>query len=86
VICCPAAANGFACRPLGDPGHTATDGQTKTTIVEQAKRIVAIATVIFYQDSDYPNRGIVRLYGHRWNMNNHRGDIAAWVDITNQLQ
>jgi hypothetical protein len=145
---------------LEHPGHTATDGQTKTEVVEQAKRIVAIArfqqatagyllmsckdrddppyqgavymnfalpagtradeyfqtvaaaivargwneglqpnqhlygktlskdgvTVIFYQDSDYPNRGIARLYGQCWNMNNHRGDIAAWVDITDQLQ
>jgi hypothetical protein len=142
------------------PGHTATDGQTKTEVVEQTKHIVAIARLrqatagyllmsckdrddppyqgvvylsftlpadaradkyfqtitdamvaggwnvglpanqhlygktlskegviaILYRDSDYPNRGIGRLYGQCRNMNNHRGDTTAWVDITDQLQ
>ncbi|MGH7226301.1 MAG: hypothetical protein ACRELF_24055 [Gemmataceae bacterium] len=145
---------------LDHPRHIATDDQTKTEVVEQAKHIVAIArlqkptagyllmscrdhddppyqgaifmnftlptdarahsyfqaiaaamvargwnqglppnqhvngkalskdgvTAILYQDSDYPNRGIARLYGQCRNMNNHRGDPTAWVDITDQLQ
>lgn len=146
--------------PLEHPGRTATDSQTKTEIVGQAKHIVAIArlqqatagyllmscknrdgppyqgavymnfalpadaraneyfqtvadtmlargwnaglapnqhlygktlskdgvTAILYQDSDYSNRGIARIYGQCRNINNHRGDTAAWVDITDQLQ
>jgi hypothetical protein len=145
---------------LEHPGRTATDEQTKTEVVEQAKHVVAIArlqqttagyllmscknrddppyqgvvymnftlpadaradkyfqtiadtmvargwnaglppnqhlygkilsrngvTAILYQDSDYPNRGIARLYGQCRNMNNHRGDTTAWVDITDQLR
>jgi hypothetical protein len=145
---------------LEHPDRTATDGQTKTEVVEQAKHIVAIArfqqptagylllscknrddppyqgavymnftlpadaradeyfqtiaaamagrgwieglppnqhlygktlskdgvTAILYRDSDYSNRGIARLYGQCRNMNNHRGDTTAWVDITDQLQ
>jgi hypothetical protein len=145
---------------LEHPGRTATDGQTKTEVVEQAKHIVAIGrlqqptagyllmscknrddppyqgavymnftlpadagadqyfrtiaaamvargwneglppnqhlngktlskdgvTAVLYQDNDYPNRGIARLYGQCRDMNNHRGDTTAWVDITGQLQ
>lgn len=145
---------------LEHPGRTATDVQTKTEVVEQARHIVAIAglqqptagyllmsckdrndppyqgvvymnftlpadaradkyfqtiadamvargwdaglplnqylygkslskdgvTAILYQDSDNPNRGIGRLYGQCRNMDNHRGDTTAWVDITSQLQ
>jgi hypothetical protein len=145
---------------LEHPGLTATDGQTKTEVVEQAKHIVAIArlqrptagyllmscknrddppyqgavymnftlpvdaradkyfqtvaeamvadgwtaglppnqhlsgktlskdgvTAILYHDTDYPNRGVARVYGQCRNMNNHRGDTTAWVDITDQLQ
>jgi hypothetical protein len=145
---------------LEHPDRSATDSQTKTEVVEQAKHIVAIArlqratagylrmscknrddppyqgviymnftlpanagareylqtiaaamaargwnqglppnqhlngktlskdgvTAILYQDSDYPDRGIARLYGQCRNMNNHRGDTTGWVDITDQLQ
>ena len=144
---------------LEHPSHTATDGQTKTEVVEQARLIVATAalqnatagyllmsckdrddppyqgavymnfalpadagadeyfrtiaaamiahgwterlppsqhlfgktlsrdgvTAILYQDSDSPNHGIARIYGQCDNMNNHRGDATAWVDITDQL-
>jgi hypothetical protein len=141
-------------------GRTATDGQTKTEVIEQTKHIVAIARLqhatagyllmsckdrddppyqgvvymnftlpddarpdtyfqtiadamvargwnmglppnqhlygktlskdgviaILYRDSDYPNRGIGRLYGQCRNIDNHRGDTTAWADITDQLQ
>jgi hypothetical protein len=43
-------------------------------------------TAILYRDSDHPDRGIARIYGQCRNMNNHRGDTTAWVDITNQLK
>jgi hypothetical protein len=42
-------------------------------------------TAILYQDGDSPNHGIARIYGQCDNMNNHRGDATAWVDITDQL-
>jgi hypothetical protein len=145
---------------LEHPGRTATDGQTETEVVEQARHIVAIArlqratagyllmscknrddppyqgaiymnftlpadpradqrfqtiaaamvahgwkeglppnqhlngktlskdgvTAILYPDSDDPNRGIARVYGQCRDMNNHRGEATAWVDITGRLR
>jgi hypothetical protein len=144
---------------LGHPSRTATDDQTKTEVVEQARLIVAIAalqnatagylfmsckdrddppyqgavymnfalpadagtdeyfrtiaaamvaqgwterlpanqylfgktmskdgvTAILYQDSDSPKRGVARIYGQCRDMNDHRGDSNAWIDITGQL-
>jgi hypothetical protein len=141
------------------PSHTAADDQTKAEVVEQARRIVAIAalqnvtagyllmsckdredppyqgavyldfalpadaspdeyfrsiaaamvargwserpppnqhlsgkmlsrdgvTAILYRDSDSPKQGAGRIYGQCRDMNNHRGDSTAWVDITGQL-
>lgn len=43
-------------------------------------------TAIVYQDSDSSNRGVARIYGQCRDMNNHRGDTTAWVDITDQLR
>jgi hypothetical protein len=142
------------------PGRPATDEQTKTEVVEQAKDIVAIArlqqptagyllmscknredppyqgaiymnftlpadaradtyfrtiaaamvargwsegvppnqhlygtslskdgvTAVLYKDSDSENRGVARLYGQCRNMNNHRGETMAWIDVTDQLR
>jgi hypothetical protein len=42
-------------------------------------------TAILYQDSDSEKRGVARIYGQCNDMNNHRGDSTAWVDITDQL-
>jgi hypothetical protein len=41
---------------------------------------------IVYQDSDSSNHGVARIYGQCRNMNNHRGDSTAWIDITDRLQ
>jgi hypothetical protein len=38
-----------------------------------------------YPDSDFPQQAAGRIYGHCRDMNNHRGDSTAWVDITDQL-
>jgi hypothetical protein len=43
-------------------------------------------TAILYQDSDSPKHGIARIYGQCRNMNNHRADSTAWIDITDQLR
>jgi hypothetical protein len=43
-------------------------------------------TAILYPDNGDPNRGIARLYGQCRDMNNHRGDTTASVDITGQLR
>lgn len=141
------------------PGGTATDEQTKTQVVEQARHIVAIAglqdatagyllvsckdrdnppyqgavymdftlpadtglaeyfrriatamvargwregpapnqhllgtmlskdgvAATLYPNIDSPMHGVARIYGQCRDMNNHRGDPTAWVDITNQL-
>ncbi|HWF71136.1 MAG TPA: hypothetical protein VG187_16515 [Mycobacterium sp.] len=42
-------------------------------------------TAILYQDSDSEKHGVARIYGQCNNMNNHRGDSTAWIDITDQL-
>lgn len=42
-------------------------------------------TAIVYRNSDDANRGIMRLYGQCRNMNDHRNDTSAWVDITDQF-
>lgn len=42
-------------------------------------------TAMLYPDSDSPKHGVARIYGQCRDMNNHRGDSTAWVDITDQL-
>lgn len=42
-------------------------------------------TAIVYQDGNYPDVGVVRLYGQCRNMNDHRSDTTAWTDITDRL-
>lgn len=43
-------------------------------------------TAILYRDDDYPNLGVARLYGQCRNMNDHRRDTTAWVDVTDRVQ
>jgi hypothetical protein len=42
-------------------------------------------TASLYPDSSSPTHGVARIYGQCRDMNNHRGDSMAWVDITDQL-
>jgi len=42
-------------------------------------------TAIVYPERDYPEVGVVRLYGQCRNMNDHRSDTTAWADITSRL-
>lgn len=42
-------------------------------------------TAIIYRSSDDINRGIMRLYGQCRNMNDHRNDTTAWIDITDRF-
>jgi hypothetical protein len=42
-------------------------------------------TVIIYRHSDDPSVGVLRLYGQCRNMNDHRRDTTAWIDITGQF-
>ena len=43
-------------------------------------------TMIIYQDSDAPSLGVLRLYGQCRNMNDHRNDTTAWIDISDQFK
>lgn len=43
-------------------------------------------TAILYRDDDYPNLGVVRLYGQCRNTNDHRSDTTGWVDVTSQVR
>jgi hypothetical protein len=141
------------------PDQTATDEQTRTEVVEQAKRIVAIAhlenaragfafmscrnredppyqgavylnftlpadarvdqyfrnvaaalvahgwkeglppnqhllgrtvardgvVATLYPEGDSAKQGVGRIYGNCRDLNDHRGDSTAWIDITDQL-
>lgn len=42
-------------------------------------------TAIFNRNSDHLEMGTARIYGQCRNVNDHRRDTAAWVDITDQL-
>ncbi len=42
-------------------------------------------TAILYPGSDSPQQGVGRIYGQCRDVNNHRGDVGAWIDITDQL-
>jgi hypothetical protein len=42
-------------------------------------------TALVYQDTDSEKHGVARIYGPCNDMNNHRGDSTAWIDITGQL-
>jgi hypothetical protein len=42
-------------------------------------------TASIYPDNASPAHGVARIYGQCRDMNNHRGDSSAWVDITDQL-
>jgi hypothetical protein len=43
-------------------------------------------TAIFNRNSDYLQMGTARIYGECRNVNDHRKDTAAWLDITDQLR
>jgi hypothetical protein len=43
-------------------------------------------TATLYPDSNSPRHGIARIYGQCRDMNNHRGESIAWVDITDKLR
>ncbi len=42
-------------------------------------------TATLYPNGDSPTHGVGRIYGQCRDMNNHRADATAWVDITDQL-
>ena len=43
-------------------------------------------TMIVYLQSEDPRLGVLRVYGQCRNMNNHRNDSTAWIDITDRLK
>jgi hypothetical protein len=43
-------------------------------------------TLIVYRQSEDPGLGVLRVYGQCRNMNNHRNDSTAWIDITDRLK
>ncbi len=43
-------------------------------------------TTIVYLQSEQPDLGVLRVYGQCRNMNDHRGDSTAWVDVTDRLR
>ncbi|HTZ15399.1 MAG TPA: hypothetical protein VMC78_17605 [Mycobacterium sp.] len=42
-------------------------------------------TASIYPDNASPAHGVARIHGQCHDMNNHRGESSAWVDITDQL-
>ena len=40
---------------------------------------------ILYPDSDSSRHGVARIYGQCHDMNTHRNDSTAWVDVTDRL-
>ena len=40
---------------------------------------------ILYPASDIRTHGVARIYGQCHDMNDHRGETAEWIDITDQL-
>lgn len=44
----------------------------------------AVTAILYPRDED-PGLGVVRLYGQCRNMNDHRNDTTAWIDITDQF-
>lgn len=44
------------------------------------------ATAIVYLQSEEPSVGVLRVYGQCRNMNDHRNDSTAWVDVTDRLR
>ncbi len=43
-------------------------------------------TMIAYLQSEEPGLGVLRVYGQCRNMNDHRSDSTAWVDVTDRLK
>jgi hypothetical protein len=43
-------------------------------------------TAIVYRETDAPSLGVLRLYGQCRNMNDHRTDSTAWIDVTDRLK
>jgi hypothetical protein len=76
------------------PGPPATDAQTQTAVVEQARDIVAIAglrqptvgyLLVSCKNRDNPTHGVARIYGQCHNTGDHRGSKAGWTDVTERL-
>lgn len=44
------------------------------------------ATAIVYLQSEEPSLGVLHVYGQCRNMNDHRSDSTAWVDVTDRLK
>ncbi|WP_197513822.1 hypothetical protein [Mycobacterium sp. E2462] len=42
-------------------------------------------TAVVYRQDDDPASGVARIYGQCRNVNDHRGDAAAWVDVTQDV-
>jgi hypothetical protein len=43
-------------------------------------------TAIVYRETESPSLGVLRVYGQCRNMNNHRNDSTAWIDVTERLK
>ncbi|WP_241524211.1 hypothetical protein [Mycobacterium paraense] len=68
------AAHGWA-RGLPPNDHAFAESLTKDP-----------ATAIIYLQSEEPSLGVLRVYGQCRNMNDHRSDSTAWVDVTDRLK
>ncbi len=66
-------------------GHGWREGIPPSRYTYGATLSRAEVSAIVYQDNDIPGLGVLRLYGQCRNMNDHRRDSTAWVDITNRL-
>lgn len=74
TIAATLAAHGWS-RGLPPNDHAFAESLTKDA-----------ATAIVYLQSEEPSVGVLRVYGQCRNMNDHRSDSTAWVDVTDRLR
>ncbi|WP_208622367.1 hypothetical protein [Mycobacterium gastri] len=66
-------------------GHGWTEGLSPNGQVFGRTLSKDAVTAVIYRHGDDTGAGVLRLYGQCRNVNDHRRDTTAWVDITSQV-
>jgi len=67
-------------------GHGWTEGLAPNDHVFARSLTKDAVTAIVYGQTESPSLGVLRVYGQCRNMNNHRNDSTAWIDVTERLK
>jgi hypothetical protein len=67
-------------------GHGWTEGLPPNDHVFARSLTKDAVTAIVYGQTESPGLGVLRVYGQCRNMNNHRNDSTAWIDVTERLK